>query len=95
MLRWPMAVVRFYVDGFRGMGWLGKNLWLLIIIKLVLIFAVMKLFFFPDLLQTNYSTDAERAQAVRTHLSAPEKSDVAVTASQPADTAADGNHSPP
>lgn len=60
-------VVDLYVDGFRSMT-VGRQLWLLIIIKLIFMFAVMKLFFFPDLLQQNYSTDEERAQAVRNEL---------------------------
>lgn len=71
ILPWCGRIARFYIDGFRGMGPLGKKLWLLIIIKLILFFAVMKLFFFPDLLQTNYDNDEDRAQAVRTHLSKP------------------------
>ena len=56
-----------YVDGFRQMT-VGRKLWLLIIIKLAILFLVFRLFFFPDILQENYSTDAERADAVRTAL---------------------------
>ena len=36
-----------YADGFRNMT-LGRTLWAVIIIKLFIIFAVLKLFFFPD-----------------------------------------------
>ncbi len=61
-------VADLYVDGFRSMKSTGRTLWLLIILKAILLFAVMKLFFFPDLLKRDYSTDAERAQAVRTSL---------------------------
>ena len=43
----------------------GKKLWTIIIIKLILIFAVIKLLFFPDLLDSRYATDSERAAAVR------------------------------
>lgn len=46
----------------------GRKLWLLIIIKLFIIFAILKLFFFPNLLQRDYNTDAERADAVRESL---------------------------
>ena len=56
-----------YVDGFRQMT-VGRKLWLLIIIKLAILFLVFRLFFFLDILQENYSTDAERAEAVRTAL---------------------------
>lgn len=58
---------RFYYEGFRGMT-VGRRLWLLIIIKLFIFFAVFKLFFFPNLLERDYSTDRQRADAVRTNL---------------------------
>jgi len=41
---------RLYYDGFRNMT-LGKTLWAVILIKLVIIFAVLKLFFFPDFIR--------------------------------------------
>lgn len=44
---------------------IGRRLWALIIIKLIFIFLVMKLLFFPDILSRDYDTDAERADAVR------------------------------
>lgn len=56
-------IVQFYIDGFRRMS-IGRGLWLLIIIKLAVIFLVLKLFFFPDVLGS-LSTDDERAEAVR------------------------------
>lgn len=61
------GVVGFYVDGFRNMT-LGRSLWALILVKLFLIFVIMKLFFFPNLLQRDYDTDEERAQHVREEL---------------------------
>ncbi|MCD8185704.1 MAG: DUF4492 domain-containing protein [Rikenellaceae bacterium] len=36
----------FYRDGFRSMT-LGRTLWMLILIKLFIMFAVLRLFFFP------------------------------------------------
>lgn len=41
------SVWRFYVDGFRQMT-VGRTLWLVILIKLFIIFVVLKLFFFPN-----------------------------------------------
>ena len=38
---------RHYYDGFRSMT-LGRTLWAVIIVKLIIIFAVLKVFFFPD-----------------------------------------------
>lgn len=46
----------------------GRKLWLLIIIKLFILFFIFKLFFFPDILQRDYDTDGERADAVRRSL---------------------------
>ena len=40
-------IIRFYVDGFRSMT-IGRKLWLLIIIKLIILFAVLKIFFFSE-----------------------------------------------
>lgn len=60
----PRNVFRFYADGFRSMT-IGKKLWAIIIIKLIVIFAVLKIFFFPDILSSNYDNDADRANAVR------------------------------
>ena len=41
-----------YYDGFRNMT-LGKTLWAVILIKLFIIFFVLKLFFFPNFLKNN------------------------------------------
>ena len=38
-------IVRFYINGFKDMTW-GKELWILIIIKLVIMFGILRLFFF-------------------------------------------------
>jgi hypothetical protein len=58
-----LKIYRFYLEGFAGMT-IGKTLWKIIIIKLFVMFAVLKLFFFPDFLQTNFSTDQQRADHV-------------------------------
>lgn len=62
-----LRVWDLYYDGFRSMT-VGRKLWILILVKLFLIFVVMKLFFFPNLLERDYDTDEERAQAVRSSL---------------------------
>lgn len=64
MQTWLNKILSMYVDGFRSMT-VGRKLWLLIAIKLLIFFAVLKLFFFPDILQSKYSTDDQRAEAVR------------------------------
>ena len=46
-----------YYDGFRSMT-LGRTLWLIIGIKLFIMFAILKVFFFPNFL----SQQAEKGQ---------------------------------
>jgi len=58
-----MKVFGFYRDGFAKMT-VGKSLWKIIFIKLVVMFAVLKLFFFPNFLKQNFETDEQRANHV-------------------------------
>ena len=43
---------RFYLEGFRSMT-LGRTLWLIILIKLFIMFFILRLFFFPNFLNTS------------------------------------------
>jgi len=56
-------VLQFYIDGFKEMK-LGRTLWAIILIKLFIIFFVLKLFFFPNYLKKNFITDKERSANV-------------------------------
>ena len=60
-------IADLYIDGFRNMT-VGRSLWLLILIKLFIMFAILKLFFFPDILSSKYDNDEDRAQHVRNEL---------------------------
>lgn len=60
-----VSVWRFYVDGFRNMTW-GKPLWYLIILKLVILFAVLRVFFFQPVLAGK--TDEEKSDHVGAEL---------------------------
>ena len=62
-----VSVFRFYMDGFRSMV-LGKTLWKIILIKLFVLFAVFKLFFFPDFLDTHFDNDLDRSNHVLNQL---------------------------
>lgn len=53
----------FYRDGFRGMI-LGKKLWTIILIKLFVMFFILKIFFFPNYLNTNFTTNEEKGNHV-------------------------------
>ena len=59
--------VTFYRDGFRAMT-VGKTLWILVLIKLFIIFAVLRVFFFPNYLNTNFHDDQSKANHVRQEL---------------------------
>lgn len=61
-----------YYDGFRSMT-LGKTLWAIILIKLFVIFVVLKLFFFPDFLRQHAGKGGE-AEYVAKELSLPQDS---------------------
>jgi len=50
---------------------LGRTLWLIILIKLFVMFVVLKLFFFPNFLKTNFSTNEERSDYVIEQLTKP------------------------
>ena len=52
-------VFDLYYDGFRHMK-LGKTLWAIIAIKLFIIFAILKLFFFPDFLKQKAEAGQEQ-----------------------------------
>jgi len=56
-------IFNFYYQGFKNMTW-GKSVWWVILIKLFVFFFILKLFFFPNLLKTNFSTDEERGSYV-------------------------------
>ena len=58
------------MEGFRSMT-LGKTLWAIILIKLFIMFFILRLFFFPNILQQKYDTDEERANQVIENLITP------------------------
>ena len=57
---------RLYYDGFRSMT-LGRTLWLVIAVKVFIIFFVLKLFFFPNFLRQHTEKGGE-AEFVATEL---------------------------
>ncbi len=42
----------------------GKKLWTIILIKLFIMFVILKIFLFPNFLKTNFATDKERSDYV-------------------------------
>ena len=61
-------ILHFYLDVFRHPSITSRKLWILILIKLFIIFVIFRLFFFPDILKKNYKTDSDRAAHVLDNL---------------------------
>lgn len=55
-------IFNFYIDGFRSMK-VGRTLWLIIAIKLFIMFAILKVFFF----QYELSGLSEEEKATKVH----------------------------
>ena len=49
MKRMIISIWRFYVDGFKSMTW-GRELWLLILLKVIILFVLLRGFFFEPVL---------------------------------------------
>jgi hypothetical protein len=58
----------FYYDGFRSMSSWGRQVWIVIIIKLFIIFILLRIFFFPDILKDNFRNDNDRSDYIRNQI---------------------------
>lgn len=54
-------------DGFKSMT-LGKTLWTLVIIKLIIMFLILRPFFFPNFLNSKFDDDQSKADYVTQEL---------------------------
>lgn len=60
-------IALFYIEGFKNMR-VGKQLWLIIGIKFILFFVIMKLLFFPNILKENFTDDTQRSEYILNNL---------------------------
>ncbi len=60
-------IFHFYYEGFRSMTW-GRKLWLILLIKLFIMFAILRVFFFQDFLGSRFDTDQEKSNYVTDEL---------------------------
>ncbi len=65
MKRALLSIYNFYVDGFKSMTW-GRELWWLILLKVIILFAVLRLFFFKPTMSG--MSDDERIDYVEQQL---------------------------
>ena len=59
---------RLYIDGFKDLSHWGRQVWIIILIKLFVLFVIFRLILMPDLLKKNFSNDKERSQHVLENL---------------------------
>ena len=57
-------VVIFYINGFKTMPKWARAVWAIILVKLFIMFFILKLFFFPNFLKKNFDSDEERISYV-------------------------------
>jgi len=57
-------IFEFYWNGFRNMSVHSKKLWVIILIKLFIMFFILKLFFFSDFLDSKFESDKEKSDYV-------------------------------
>ena len=57
-----VRIYQFYLEGFREMK-LGRTLWLIILVKLFIMFFILKLFFFPNYLG-QFDSNSEKEEHV-------------------------------
>lgn len=62
----PIRIYRFYLEGFKEMT-LGKTLWFIILVKLFIMFVILKIFFFPKYLG-QFDTKTEKQEYVSNEL---------------------------
>ena len=55
------SIWNLYADGFRNMTW-GRPLWMLIFLKVIVLFLVLRMFFFEPVLSGK--SDAEKSEHV-------------------------------
>ena len=61
-----LSIWNLYADGFKNMTW-GKPLWMLIFLKIIVLFLVLRLFFFEPVLAGK--TEEQKIENVGNQLS--------------------------
>jgi hypothetical protein len=65
-MKWLRKAWYLYVDGFRSMT-LGRTLWIVILVKLFIIFIVLKLCFFPNYIK-EHAREGDEAEFVSSQI---------------------------
>ena len=65
--KWVKNLYHFYHEGFTNMT-VGKKLWGIVILKLFIMFGILKVFFFPNFLNTKFEKEEDKANFVNQEL---------------------------
>jgi hypothetical protein len=57
-------IAKFYINGFKNLEKLGVRLWVVILIKLFIMFAILKIFFFQDFLDNKFDNDKDKSEYI-------------------------------
>ncbi len=62
-------VFNFYYEGFKNMNKTGRRLWLIVIIKLSVMFLILKIFFFQSFFSTKeLNTEKDKIEYIHEQL---------------------------
>ena len=67
VLNWLKNIYLFFKDGFSEMT-VGRTLWAIALIKLFIMFAILRVFFFPNYLNSKFEKEQDKADYVGTKL---------------------------
>ena len=60
-------ILSLYIDGFKNLT-LGKTLWKIVIIKLIIILTILNLFIYDKSINTEYKSDNQKIEFVYKNL---------------------------
>ncbi|MPL55392.1 hypothetical protein SDC9_00863 [bioreactor metagenome] len=60
--------VKLYKHGFSIMSKESKSLWIIAVVKLFIMFGILKMFFFKDFLKTNFESNEQRIEYLQNTL---------------------------
>ncbi|MCG8412228.1 MAG: DUF4492 domain-containing protein [Bacteroidales bacterium] len=61
-------ILNFYIEGFKNQSKSSKRLWVIILIKLFIMFAILKVFFFKDFLKSKNLNEQEKSEYIINNL---------------------------
>lgn len=61
-------IFNFYIDGFKNQSKSSRKLWIIILIKLFIMFAILKVFFFKDFLKSKELNEKEKSEYIINNL---------------------------